>query len=104
MRPKFILFVGSLSLALAAGSAAPLVDNALAACSTDDVIDRTTAAEATKAMERAGCTQVKVYENGCDNAWHAHAILTGNRVSLVWNREGQIFAVIYSPSAGQFWL
>ena len=56
MHPKVGLFIGSLVLVLAAGSAAPLVDNAVAACSPTDVINGTTAADATKAMERAGYT------------------------------------------------
>jgi hypothetical protein len=57
MHPKISLFVGSLILALATGSAAPVVDNALAACSPNDAINATTATDAAKAMGQAGYTQ-----------------------------------------------
>jgi hypothetical protein len=90
MHSKVSLFVGSLFLALAGGSGVPLVDNALAACSAIDVINGTTAADAAKAMEKAGYTHVEVYAKGCDNSWHAHAILNGAPVNVVWNGEGQV--------------
>jgi glucose/arabinose dehydrogenase len=90
MERKISVFAGLLFLALAAGSAAPMADSALAACSTNDVVNGTTAGDAAKAMERAGYTQVAVYQKGCDNAWHAHAILNGNRVNVVWNGVGQV--------------
>jgi hypothetical protein len=67
-----------------------MVDTAVAACSPTDVINGTTAADATKAMERAGYTQVQVYAKGCDNSWHAHAVLNGNPVNVVWNGQGQV--------------
>lgn len=90
MHPKIGLFVGSLILALATGSASPIVDNAQAACSPTDAINGTTAVDATKAIETAGYTQVQVYAKGCDNAWHAHAMRNGNPVNVVWNGEGQV--------------
>ena len=104
MHPKFGLFAGSLVLALAAGSAAPIANTAVAACSASDVIDGVTATDTTKAIEGTSYAQADISETACDNAQHAHAILTGNRVNLVWNGHGQIFAVSYSPFVGQFWL
>ena len=90
MHPKINLIAGSLFIALVAGFAVPTVDSALAACSPGDVINGTTAMDAKKAMEKAGYTQVQVYAKGCDNAWHAHAVLNGNPVNVVWNKEGQV--------------
>lgn len=90
MNAKISLFAGSLFVAFAAGSAAPIVDNALAFCSPNDAINATTATNATRVMERAGFTQVQVYEKGCDNAWHAHALQNGMPVNVVWNNQGQV--------------
>jgi hypothetical protein len=92
MYRKISVFAGSLFLALAAGSAAPIVDSALAVCSPNDVINGTTAADAAKAMTRAGYAQPDVYQKGCDNAWHAHAFVNGSRVNVVWNGEGQVIS------------
>jgi predicted lipoprotein with Yx(FWY)xxD motif len=90
MRTKISLLVGSVLVALAAGSVPPIVDSALAACSPNDPVNGTTATDAMRAMESAGFTQVQVYEKGCDSAWHAHAIQNGMPVNVVWNSEGQV--------------
>jgi hypothetical protein len=87
---KFGPFVVSMFIALAAGTSSPVVDSALAACSAADPVNGTTATDASRAMERAGYSQVQVYSKGCDNSWHAHAILNGNKVNVVWNGEGQV--------------
>ena len=92
MHAKISLFAGSFIVALAAASVPPMVNSALAICSPSDSINATTATDATKAMETAGYTQVQVYEKGCDNAWHAHAVLNGNPVNVVWNSLGQVVA------------
>jgi hypothetical protein len=90
MHPKISIFIGSLILAFATGSAAPIVDNALAACSPNDAINGTTATDAAKAMGHAGYTRAQVYQKGCDNAWHAHAMLNGKPTNVVWNGNGQV--------------
>ena len=90
MHPRISLFVGSLFLALAVSSVAPIVDSALAACSANDVINGTSAADAARAMGQAGYAQAQVYAKGCDNAWHAHAMLNGNPTNVVWNGQGQV--------------
>ena len=90
MHPKIGVLAGLFFLALAAGSVAPMVDSAQAACAANDAINASTATDAAKAMERAGYVQVQVYQKGCDNAWHAHATLNGNRVNVVWNGDGQV--------------
>jgi len=90
MHPKISLFAASLLLAFAAGSVPPIVGNAAAICSPSDVINGTTATDAAKAIESAGYTNVAVYIKGCDNAWHAHAVLNGMPVNVVWNSEGQV--------------
>ncbi len=90
MRSRIALLIGSLSFALIAASTLPAVHMAQAACSPGDVINSTTAADAQRVMQRAGYSQVRIYEKGCDNAWHGHAYLNGSPVNVVWNGEGQV--------------
>ena len=85
-----VLFAASLAIAIGAFSVRPVVNDALAACASTDHINATTAQDATKAMEKAGYSQVKILAKGCDNAWHASAMLNGQPVFVVWNREGQV--------------
>jgi hypothetical protein len=90
MYSKMTIFVGSIFIALSVLSAPPMVNSALAACAPTDRINSTTAQDAVKAMEHAGYTQVRVRAKGCDNAWHATAVLNGAPVFVVWNAEGQV--------------
>ena len=90
MKSKMTVFAGSIVIALSTFVTTPMVGSALAACSPTDKINGTTAQDATRAMERAGYTQVHVLMKGCDNAWHATALLNGNPVNVVWNGEGQV--------------
>lgn len=90
MNSKMIILAGSIAITLGAFATTPMVGGALAACSPTDTINGTTAQDATKAMEHAGYTQVHILEKGCDNAWHATALLNGNQVNVVWNGEGQV--------------
>ncbi len=85
-----ILFTGSLALAIGALSVRPMVNEAQAACAATDHINATTAQDATRAMQQAGYSQIKILAKGCDNAWHASAMLNGQPVFVVWNREGQV--------------
>lgn len=90
MHSKIVILAASIALASFAFSARPLVQGAYAACLPDDKVNNTTAQDATKAMENAGYTQVHILAKGCDNAWHASAMLNGKPVFVVWNREGQV--------------
>ena len=85
-----ILFAASLALAIGVFSLRPVVNDAQAACAPTDHINATTAEDATRAMQKAGYTQIKILAKGCDNAWHASAMLNGQPVFVVWNREGQV--------------
>jgi hypothetical protein len=85
-----ILFAASLAIAIGAFSVRPMVNDALAACAASDPVNNTTAEDATRAMQKAGYTQIKILAKGCDNAWHASAMLNGQPVFVVWNREGQV--------------
>jgi len=85
-----VFFAGSLALVLAVFSARPMVNDAQAACAPTDHINATTADDAKAAIEKAGYTQVKILAKGCDNAWHGTAMLNGQSVFVVWNREGQV--------------
>lgn len=89
MRWKIGLFGGALSALVLAGSLA-MTAPVRAACWASDPVNSTTAEQATRAMEQAGYSQVQVYIKGCDNAWHAHAMMNGNPVNVVWNGEGQV--------------
>ena len=89
MRWKIGLFVGALAALMLAGFLGVTVP-AHAACWATDPVNNTTADQAARAMEQAGYAQVQVYEKGCDSAWHAHAMLNGSPVNVVWNREGQV--------------
>lgn len=90
MRTTIGLFIGSLSFALLAATTGTVVSRAEAACWSTASINATTAADAARAMEQAGYTQVQVYEKGCDNAWHGHAYMNGSPVNVVWNGNGQV--------------
>ena len=89
MRWKIGLFTGALSALTIAGALSMTIP-AQAACWASDPVNATTADQASRAMQQAGYTYVQVYEKGCDSAWHAHAMLNGNPVNVVWNREGQV--------------
>ena len=90
MRPKFSICVGAFLGAVALSGVSALANNAFAACSPYSHVNGTTAADATRAMETAGYTQIQVYAEGCDSAWHAHAAQNGMPVDIVWNSEGQV--------------
>ena len=90
MHYRIVILGASIAVALFAFSARPMVHSAYAACLPDDKVNNTTAQDAIKAMEKAGYTQVHILAKGCDNAWHASAMLDGKPVFVVWNREGQV--------------
>jgi hypothetical protein len=89
MRWKIGLFGGALSALVIAGSLG-ISSPAQAACASTDPVNATTAEQAAQAMQQAGYSQIQVYEKGCDSAWHAHAMLNGSAVNVVWNRDGQV--------------
>ncbi len=89
MRSKIGLFGGALSALVIVGSLG-VSSPVQAACVASDSVNATTAEQATQAMQQAGYSQIQVYEKGCDSAWHAHVLLNGSPVNVVWNREGQV--------------
>jgi hypothetical protein len=89
-RSAAILVAASLALAVGVFSVRPVVNDARAACASTDPVNATTAQDATRAMQKAGYTQIKILAKGCDSAWHASAMLNGQPVFVVWNREGQV--------------
>jgi hypothetical protein len=89
MRWKIGLFGGAVSALMIAG-ALSVTAPAQAACWASDPVNGTTADQAARAFQQAGYSQVQVYEKGCDSAWHAHAMLNGTPVNVVWNSEGQV--------------
>jgi len=87
---RILVLAGAAMLALAVFSVRPAVHEALAACAPTDKINATTAEDATKAMEKAGYSNIKILAKGCDNAWHASGTMNGQPVFIVWNKEGQV--------------
>ena len=63
---------------------------AWSACSPNDKIDSSTAANAKKAIEAAGYEQVRVLKKGCDNYWHGTARKDGAAGNVVLSPEGQV--------------
>ena len=65
-------------------AAAPLARaEQLAACDPGTKIDRSTAADARKKMEKAGYRKITDLRKGCDNAWHGKAEKEGQSVNVV---------------------
>lgn len=77
-------------LALALGAAAPaaLAQNN---CQFGERLDGSTAADAKKRIESSGFTQVRIGKKGCDNVWHATAVMNGDSLNLALTPDGQIF-------------
>jgi len=64
--------------------------SARAACDAGDRIDRTTVADARKAIEAAGYSQVRDLKKGCDNFWHGTATKDGNPAYVVVSPKGEV--------------
>ena len=90
MFSRKLVLTGFLAATLGVFSTTAPTGTALAACSPGDKINASTAADAVRALEAAGYTQVHPTDKGCDNAWHATAMLDGKSVFVVWNAEGQV--------------
>jgi len=71
------------TLLMAAGPAA-------AACSPNDRIDGSTAADARRQIEAAGYEQVRDLRKGCDNYWHGSARKDGAAVNVVLSPQGDV--------------
>lgn len=71
------------ALVIAAGPAA-------AACSPNDRIDGSTAADARRQIEAAGYEQVRDLRKGCDNYWHGSARRDGAAVNVVLSPQGDV--------------
>ena len=81
-----------LILALAvAGTMGLATSGAFAAgCLPGDHIDKSTAAEATQKMDRAGYSHVHGLKKGCDNYWHALAMQDGKDVRVSLAPDGKV--------------
>jgi zona occludens toxin (predicted ATPase) len=63
---------------------------ARAAFGAGDRIDRTTVADARRAIEAAGYRQVRDLKKGCDNFWHGTATKDGSPVYVVVSPKGEV--------------
>jgi len=86
---KIIAFVFAAAIGLVAGSIGT-AGGARAACEAGEKIDKTTVADARKAIETAGYRQVRDLRKGCDNYWHAVATKDGNAVNVVVSPKGEV--------------
>lgn len=83
----------AIAAALAATAPALLAPAAHAQnnCQFGERIDGSTATDAKKRIEAAGYTQVRIGKKGCDNVWHATAMMGAAVMNLALTPEGQIF-------------
>lgn len=86
---KTIAFVFAAAIGLVAVSIGT-AGGARAACEAGEKIDKTTVADARKAIETAGYRQVRDLRKGCDNFWHGTAAKDGNRVNVVVSPRGEV--------------
>jgi hypothetical protein len=92
MTRKTGLFSAAVLALLAVGPGFGAVTAARAAteCVAADKIDGSTAATATKTMERAGFLHVKELKKGCDNFWHGVAIKDGSETHVGLTPQGEV--------------
>ena len=74
----------------AACVAAPLAQ-AQNNCQFGERIDGSTAADAKKRLESAGFTNIRIGKKGCDNVWHATAVINGSGLNVALAPDGRIF-------------
>jgi hypothetical protein len=86
---KTIPFVFAAALAVAAGSIGT-AGTARAACEAGERIDKSTVADARKAIQAAGYQQVRDLRKGCDNYWHGIATKDGATVNVVVSPKGEV--------------
>jgi hypothetical protein len=86
---RTIALVVAAAFAVAAGSIGT-AGGALAACEAGARIDKSTAADARKAIEKAGYRQARDLKKGCDNYWHGVASKDGTTVNVVVSPKGEV--------------
>jgi len=88
-----ISVVRAAALIAGALSVAPLtaIQARADACLSTDIIDGSTAAQATAKMEAAGFRQPHDLSKGCDNFWYGRATENGQPVNVVLPVGGEPF-------------
>jgi hypothetical protein len=64
---------------------------AYAACGPEAHIDGTTAESTKRLMERAGYTDIRIDQKGCDNVWHVFAVKDGKESRYAVEPGGKIY-------------
>jgi hypothetical protein len=85
-----ILAAATALVALSVAPVSPFLQSAQAACDAGDRIDRSTAADAQKMIQRAGYSGVSELKKSCDNSWHGKALKDGQQIRVVLTPQGQI--------------
>ena len=89
------LLAGATALVLMSAGAVPAptvaVHPAYAACDPGTPLNNTTADWAVRIMRRAGFSDVKVDQKGCDNVWHVFASRDGQRGRYAIEPGGKIY-------------
>lgn len=88
-RTRTVAFVLLAALAAAAGTIGT-AGSARAACEAGERIDKSTVADARKAIQAAGYRQVRDLKKGCDNYWHGVATKDGATVNVVVSPKGEV--------------
>jgi hypothetical protein len=86
---RTVAFVLLAALAAAAGTVGT-AGSARAACEAGERIDKSTVADARKAIQAAGYRQVRDLKKGCDNYWHGVATKDGTAVNVVVSPKGEV--------------
>jgi hypothetical protein len=82
-----IVAIGGAGLALKPALAPP----AYAACGPGAHVDGTTAESTRRLLQRAGYTDIKVEQKGCDNVWHVFATKNGVESRYAVEPNGKIY-------------
>jgi hypothetical protein len=66
------------------------IHSAQAACTAGAKIDKSTADDAKRKMQKAGYSRIHDLKKGCDNYWHGIAVKDGNETHVVLSPQGTV--------------
>jgi len=92
MRQAIAAFVAAAALAapFVLGPVPAAIAPAFAGCEPGDKVDRSTADDARKKIEKAGYHKVTELKKSCDNFWHGKAEKDGAETRVVLSPTGEV--------------
>jgi hypothetical protein len=92
MRQGMSVLVAASALAalLAAAPLPAITGTAYAACEPGDKVDRSTADDARRKIEKAGYRKVSELKKSCANFWHGKALKDGAETRVVLSPLGEV--------------